>query len=42
MNVYVLSLAMALARAGVAVDVLTRADDAEQPRIVDVEPGCGS
>jgi D-inositol-3-phosphate glycosyltransferase len=39
MNVYVLSLATALARAGVEVDVLTRADHAEQPTIVDVESG---
>jgi D-inositol-3-phosphate glycosyltransferase len=39
MNVYVHSLASALARAGVECDVLTRADHAEQPTIVEVEPG---
>jgi D-inositol-3-phosphate glycosyltransferase len=39
MNVYVQSLASALARAGVACDVLTRAEHAEQPPVVDVEPG---
>jgi len=39
MNVYVHSLASALARAGVGCDVLTRADHAEQPPIIDVEPG---
>ncbi len=39
MNVYVRSLASALARAGVECDVLTRAEHAEQPPIVDVEPG---
>jgi D-inositol-3-phosphate glycosyltransferase len=39
MNVYVRSLASALARAGVACDVLTRADHAEQPPVVVVEPG---
>jgi D-inositol-3-phosphate glycosyltransferase len=39
MNVYVQSLASALARAGVECDVLTRAEHAEQPPIVDVEPG---
>jgi D-inositol-3-phosphate glycosyltransferase len=39
MNVYVRSLAAALAHAGVACDVLTRAEHAEQPPIVDVEPG---
>jgi D-inositol-3-phosphate glycosyltransferase len=39
MNVYVRSLASNLARAGVACDVLTRADDAEQPPTVEVEPG---
>ena len=38
MNVYVRSLASNLARAGVACDVLTRADHAEQPPIVEVEP----
>ncbi|MGQ0803219.1 MAG: glycosyltransferase [Actinomycetota bacterium] len=39
MNVYVRALASALARAGVACDVLTRADHAEQPPVVVVEPG---
>jgi D-inositol-3-phosphate glycosyltransferase len=39
MNVYELSLASALARAGVEVDVLTRADHAEVPAVIDVEPG---
>jgi len=39
MNVYVRSLASALARAGVECDVLTRAEHAEQAPIVDVEPG---
>jgi len=39
MNVYVRSLASALARAGVAVDVLTRAEHPEQPPVVVVEPG---
>src|ERR671910_10824 len=39
MNVYVRSLASYLARAGVACDVLTRADHAEQPPTVEVEPG---
>ena len=39
MNVYVRSLASALAQAGVACDVLTRAEHAEQPPIVDIEPG---
>ena len=39
MNVYIRALGSALARAGVAVDVLTRAEHAEQPPIVDVEPG---
>jgi D-inositol-3-phosphate glycosyltransferase len=39
MNVYVRALASALARAGVAVDVLTRAEHAEQPPCVEVEPG---
>src|SRR5438128_1530518 len=39
MNVYVRSLASNLARAGVACDVLTRADHAEQPPVADVEPG---
>jgi D-inositol-3-phosphate glycosyltransferase len=39
MNVYVRALGSALARAGVAVDVLTRAEHPEQPACVDVEPG---
>jgi D-inositol-3-phosphate glycosyltransferase len=39
MNVYVLKLSTALARAGVACDVYTRAPDASVPAIVDVEPG---
>ncbi len=39
MNVYVRSLASSLARAGVACDVLTRAEHAEQPPVVVVEPG---
>jgi D-inositol-3-phosphate glycosyltransferase len=39
MNVYVRSLASNLARAGVACDVLTRAEHAEQPPVVEVEPG---
>src|SRR5262249_19934613 len=39
MNVYVRSLASALARAGVEVDVLTRAEDPGQPEVVLVEPG---
>jgi D-inositol-3-phosphate glycosyltransferase len=39
MNVYVHALASALARAGVAVDVLTRLEHPEQPPIVVVEPG---
>ena len=39
MNVYVSSFASNLARAGVACDVLTRADHAEQPPIVEVERG---
>jgi D-inositol-3-phosphate glycosyltransferase len=39
MNVYVSSLASALARAGVECDVLTRAEDPDQQPIVDVEPG---
>src|SRR5262245_56871726 len=39
MNVYVRALASALARAGVEVDVLTRAEHPEQPPCVDVEPG---
>ena len=39
MNVYVRALAAALARAGVAVDVLTRAEHPDQPPCVEVEPG---
>ena len=39
MNVYVRALAAALARAGVDVDVLTRAEDPDQPQCVEVEPG---
>jgi D-inositol-3-phosphate glycosyltransferase len=39
MNVYVRALASALARAGVPVDVLTRAEHYEQPPCVEVEPG---
>jgi D-inositol-3-phosphate glycosyltransferase len=39
MNVYVHALASALARAGVAVDVLTRREHAEQAPVVVVEPG---
>src|SRR5215467_5581541 len=39
MNVYVRALASALARAGVPVDVLTRAEHPEQLPCVDVEPG---
>jgi D-inositol-3-phosphate glycosyltransferase len=39
MNVYVRSLASALARAGVAVDVLTRAEHADHGQSVVVEPG---
>jgi D-inositol-3-phosphate glycosyltransferase len=39
MNVYVRSLASALAGAGVECDVFTRADHAEQPPVVDLEPG---
>jgi D-inositol-3-phosphate glycosyltransferase len=39
MNVYVRALAAALARAGVDVDVLTRAEHPEQPPCVEVEPG---
>jgi D-inositol-3-phosphate glycosyltransferase len=38
MNVYVRALASALARAGVAVDVLTRAEHPSQPACVEVEP----
>ncbi len=39
MNVYVRALASELARAGVAVDVLTRAEHPEQPPTIVVEPG---
>lgn len=39
MNVYVRSLASALAGAGVECDVFTRADHAEQAPVVDLEPG---
>ncbi len=39
MNVYVRALGAALARAGVACDVLTRAEHAEQPPVVVLEPG---
>ena len=39
MNVYVRSLASALARAGLACDVITRADAPGLPRVVQVEPG---
>src|SRR5258708_5502759 len=39
MNVYVRELAAALARAGVAADVYTRAAEAGQPAVVNVEPG---
>lgn len=39
MNVYVRELATALARAGVACDVYTRAESPEQAAVVDVEPG---
>jgi D-inositol-3-phosphate glycosyltransferase len=39
MNVYVRSLAAALARAGVECDVYTRAEHRAQPPIVTVEPG---
>lgn len=39
MNVYVRSLATSLARAGVACDVLTRADAVGLPPVVEVEPG---
>jgi D-inositol-3-phosphate glycosyltransferase len=38
MNVYVRALGAALARAGVACDVLTRAEHPEQPPVVVVEP----
>lgn len=39
MNVYVHSLASALARAGVGCDVYTRTEHPAQPRVVVVEPG---
>jgi D-inositol-3-phosphate glycosyltransferase len=39
MNVYIRALGSALARAGVGVDVLTRAEHPEQPPCVEVEPG---
>jgi D-inositol-3-phosphate glycosyltransferase len=39
MNVYVRSLGSNLARAGVLCDVLTRAEHAEQPPVVEVERG---
>ena len=39
MNVYIRALASSLARAGVAVDVFTRAEHPEQPPLVVVEPG---
>src|SRR2546429_3555366 len=39
MNVYVRALASNLARAGVACDVLTRAEHAEQPPVVEIERG---
>jgi D-inositol-3-phosphate glycosyltransferase len=39
MNVYVRALAGALARAGVACDVYTRAEHPEQPTVVEVEDG---
>jgi D-inositol-3-phosphate glycosyltransferase len=39
MNVYVRALACALARAGVACDVYTRAEDLSQPKVIEVEPG---
>jgi D-inositol-3-phosphate glycosyltransferase len=38
MNIYVRSLSSALARAGVACDVYTRAEHPDQPRVVTVEP----
>lgn len=38
MNIYVRSLSSALARAGVACDVYTRAEYSGQPRVVTVEP----
>jgi D-inositol-3-phosphate glycosyltransferase len=39
MNVYVRSLASSLARAGIACDVLTRADAVGLPTVVELEPG---
>src|SRR5690242_21939662 len=39
MNVYVRALACALARAGVACDVYTRAEDSSGPNVIEVEPG---
>jgi D-inositol-3-phosphate glycosyltransferase len=39
MNIYVASLASALARAGVECDVLTRRDHPSQPTVVEIEPG---
>jgi len=39
MNVYVRSLASALARAGIACDVFTRADHPDRHPVVSVEPG---
>ena len=39
MNVYVRSLGEALARAGVACDILTRAEHRDQPEVVELEPG---
>jgi D-inositol-3-phosphate glycosyltransferase len=39
MNVYVRELATALARAGVACEVFTRAEDRTAPAVVSVEPG---
>lgn len=39
MNVYVRALASALARAGVACDVYTRAENPKQSPVVEVEPG---
>jgi hypothetical protein len=42
MNVYVRELSSALARAGVACDVFTRAWSDDLPTVVDIEPGSGS
>jgi D-inositol-3-phosphate glycosyltransferase len=39
MNVYVRALALSLARAGVACDVFTRREHAEQPPVLEVEEG---